>query len=213
MTKRQKRMAAVAALVVGLALTAVFGFTAFRKNMMYFYTPSDLVGHKVADDARLRLGGLVQPGSVHRGDDLQVDFILADCEKSLPVRYDGILPDLFREGQGIVATGRMQSGVFVADEVLAKHDENYMPPELAESLKGENGEHSCAPFKSATGVSPAPRPQAVSTVPRPAQRGEGALGLRGTDSMSVPRGAQRVGSANGGVRGSAVMGADPVMPS
>jgi cytochrome c-type biogenesis protein CcmE len=148
MTKRQKRMAAVAVLVMGLALAAVFGFTAFRKNMMYFYTPSDIVEHKVSENARLRLGGLVTVGSLKRGDGLRVDFTLADCAQSLPVRFDGILPDLFREGQGIVATGRMQDGVFVADEVLAKHDENYMPPELAKSLKTADGKHSCAPFKS-----------------------------------------------------------------
>src|SRR3546814_13056857 len=99
--------------------------------MMYFYTPTDIVEHHVADNAQLRLGGLVTPGSVKRGDGLQVDFTLADCVKSLPVRYEGILPDLFKEGQGIVATGRMQNGVFVADQVLAKHDETYLPPDLA----------------------------------------------------------------------------------
>ncbi|NGY05418.1 cytochrome c maturation protein CcmE [Solimonas terrae] len=199
MSKRQKRMAAVAALVVGLALTAVFGFTAFRKNMMYFYTPTDILDHQVADDARLRLGGLVMVGSVKRGDGLQVDFTLSDCEKSLPVRYDGILPDLFKEGQGIVATGTMQNGVFVADEVLAKHDENYMPPELAKSLKTADGKHSCAPFKSATGVSPAPRSQAVS-------------------SSSAPRSALRaregtVGRADGDVKGGVIVGRDAVVPS
>lgn len=148
MTKRQKRMAAVAALVLGLGLSAFFVLTAARKNMMYFYTPTDLVEHRVSEDARLRLGGLVTVGSLRRGEGLNVEFTLADCEKSLPVRYQGILPDLFREGQGIVATGRMQGGVFVADEVLAKHDENYMPPELAKSLKTADGKHSCAPFKS-----------------------------------------------------------------
>src|SRR3546814_15737060 len=97
-SKRQKRMVAVAVLVAGLALTAVFGFTAFRKNMMYFYTPTDIVEHHVADNAQLRLGGLVTPGSVKRGDGLQVDFTLADCVKSLPVRYEGILPDRFKVG-------------------------------------------------------------------------------------------------------------------
>ena len=148
MTKRQKRMAAVAALLVGLSVAAFFGFTAFRKNMMYFYTPSDIAAQTIAADTRLRLGGLVTAGSLKRGDGLLVDFTVADCKATLPVRYDGILPDLFREGQGIVATGRLQNGVFVADEILAKHDENYMPPELADSLKGENGKHSCAPFKS-----------------------------------------------------------------
>ncbi|NKF21668.1 cytochrome c maturation protein CcmE [Solimonas marina] len=157
MNKRQKRMAAVAALVVGIGVAAVFGFTAFRKNMMYFYTPTDLIDHKVSDNAQLRLGGLVVAGSVHRGDGLQVDFTLADCQKSLPVRYDGILPDLFKEGQGIVATGHLQHGVFIADQVLAKHDENYMPPDLAKSLKAQGGTmHSCAPFKSAYGDSTMP---------------------------------------------------------
>jgi len=148
MTKRQKRMAAVVALLAGLALAAVFGFTAIRKNMMYFYTPTDLVAHKVADHARLRLGGLVTPGSLKRGEGLNVEFWLADCQESVAVRYEGILPDLFREGQGIVATGQLQDGVFIADEVLAKHDEKYMPPELAASLTTEDGKHSCEPFKS-----------------------------------------------------------------
>src|SRR3546814_17953766 len=149
-SKRQKRRVAVALLVAGLALTALFGFTAFRKNMIYFYTPTDIVEHHVADNAQLRLGGLVTPGSVKRGDGLQVDFTLADCVKSLPVRYEGILPDLFKEGPGIVATGRMQNGVFVADQVLAKHDETYMPPDLADSLKGKDGDPSCAPFARTT---------------------------------------------------------------
>ena len=149
MTKRQKRMAAIAALLVGLSLAAALGFTAFRKNMMYFYTPSDLLAGTTKVGAKLRLGGLVERGSVKRGEGLSVDFILADCEHSLPVHYEGILPDLFREGQGIVATGSMQAnGTFTADEVLAKHDENYMPPQVADALKTQDGKHSCAPFKS-----------------------------------------------------------------
>ncbi|HEX4895868.1 MAG TPA: cytochrome c maturation protein CcmE [Solimonas sp.] len=151
MTKRQKRMMAVASLLLGLGLAAALGFTAFRKNMMYFYTPTDLVAQAVPAGAKLRLGGLVTPGSLQRGEGLRVDFRLADCQKNVAVRYDGILPDLFREGQGIVATGSLDpQGVFVADEVLAKHDENYMPPDLADSLKTADGKHSCAPFKSVT---------------------------------------------------------------
>ena len=151
MTKRQKRMAAIAALLLGLGLAAALGFTAFRKNMMYFYTPSDLVGDDAPLGAKLRLGGLVERGSVHRADGLRVDFTLADCVHSIKVHYEGILPDLFREGQGIVATGSLQpGGVFIADEVLAKHDENYMPPPLAQSLKDQSGKHSCAPFKPVT---------------------------------------------------------------
>lgn len=151
MTKRQKRMAAIATLLVGLGLAAALGFTAFRKNMMYFYTPSDLVTGTVPVGAKLRLGGLVERGSVKRGDGLTVNFILADCEQKIAVRYAGILPDLFREGQGIVASGSLDSErVFVADEVLAKHDENYMPPQLEKSLKTADGKHSCMPFKPVT---------------------------------------------------------------
>lgn len=151
MTKRQKRMAAIAALLIGLGLAAALGFTAFRKNMMYFYTPSDLLTGSVPVGAKLRLGGLVERGSVQRGEGLNVRFVLADCERKISVRYTGILPDLFREGQGIVATGSLDGErVFIADEVLAKHDENYMPPQLQKSLKTADGKHSCAPFKSVT---------------------------------------------------------------
>jgi cytochrome c-type biogenesis protein CcmE len=147
MSKRQQRMLALAGLVVGLGVAAFLGLGAFRENLMYFYTPSDVVSGKAPAHARLRLGGLVEKGSVHRGEGLRVDFTLADCSQRVAVSYEGILPDLFREGQGIVATGQVDAGGrFVAEEVLAKHDENYMPPELAESLKTETG-HSCAPFK------------------------------------------------------------------
>jgi cytochrome c-type biogenesis protein CcmE len=147
MTKRQTRLFAVIGLVAGLGLAAALAVTAFRKNLMYFYTPSDLVAGKASPGATLRLGGLVERGTVQRGEGLKVNFTLADCVQKVGVTYEGILPDLFREGQGIVATGRVdESGHFIASEVLAKHDENYMPPELAESLKTETG-HSCEPFK------------------------------------------------------------------
>ncbi len=149
MTKRQSRMMWVGVLVAGIALAATLGFRAFRSNMMYFYTPSDLVAKSVSTDARVRLGGLVEKGSVQRGEGLLVSFTLADCAQKVLVRYEGILPDLFREGQGIVAAGQLSAdGSFKADEVLAKHDENYMPPELASSLKSADGKHSCEPFKS-----------------------------------------------------------------
>ena len=148
MTRRQQRMLAVALLLAGVALAATLGFSAFRQNLMYFYTPSDLAGDTVTVGTKARLGGLVQRGSVQRGEGLVVDFVLADCEKTVKVRYEGILPDLFREGQGIVATGALdESRTFVASEVLAKHDEEYMPPQLAESLKSADGKHSCADFK------------------------------------------------------------------
>jgi cytochrome c-type biogenesis protein CcmE len=100
----------------------------------------------------MRLGGLVERGSLKRAEGLQVQFMLADCTSHIPVRYEGILPDLFREGQGVVASGTLTADhVFIADEVLAKHDENYVPPQVAKSLKTEQG-HSCAPFKSVTGA-------------------------------------------------------------
>jgi cytochrome c-type biogenesis protein CcmE len=151
MTRRQQRMVAVATLLLGLGLAAALGFTAFRKNLMYFYTPSDLHGGAVPAGVKATLGGLVERGSVQRGEGLNVSFVLADCEQRIPVRYEGILPDLFREGQGIVATGALDEGrTFVATEVLAKHDENYMPPQLAEKLVGPDGKHSCAPFKPVT---------------------------------------------------------------
>jgi cytochrome c-type biogenesis protein CcmE len=152
-TKRQKRMFAVGALVVGVGLAAVLGFTAFRKNMMYFYTPTDLLSGKVAEGAALQLGGLVEKGSLKRGEGLKIEFTMSDCNNAVPVRYEGVLPDLFREGQGVVATGHMEAGpVFVASTILAKHDENYMPPNVAKAVGNVDGKHSCAPFKSVTSV-------------------------------------------------------------
>jgi cytochrome c-type biogenesis protein CcmE len=147
MTKRQQRMAGIAALVLGIGIAAALTLTAFRKNLMNFYTPSDITAATPAG-AKMRLGGLVETGSLKRPGGLRVEFTVADCTHKVPVRYDGILPDLFREGQGIVATGELDPGrVFVADEILAKHDENYVPPQVAEKLKTPQG-HSCEPFKS-----------------------------------------------------------------
>ncbi len=154
LSKRQKRMAAVLVLVLGVGGAAFLGFTAFSKNMMYFYTPSDLLAGAAKEGATLQLGGLVEKGSLRREDGLKIVFVMADCEKQMPVRYEGILPDLFREGQGVVATGKLGidpvtgERTFVASQILAKHDENYMPPQVAASLKTADGKHSCAPFKS-----------------------------------------------------------------
>ena len=121
----------------------------FQENLMYFYSATEVVSGEVPQAARIRLGGLVVPGSVERvPGNLKVSFQLADCDHAVPVDFEGILPDLFREGQGIVATGHLQGSQFVAEEVLAKHDENYMPPELAEKLGKDGTGHSCAPFKS-----------------------------------------------------------------
>ncbi|MBL6750476.1 MAG: cytochrome c maturation protein CcmE [Nevskia sp.] len=154
LTKRQKRMVAVAALVTGVSLAAALGVTAFRKNMMYFYTPSDLLSGTLPAGAALQLGGLVERGSLKHGEGLKIEFVMSDCKNAVPVRYDGVLPDLFREGQGVVATGHMEAGqVFVASTILAKHDENYMPPNVAKAVGNVDGKHSCAPFKSVTAPS------------------------------------------------------------
>jgi len=130
-------MLAVGLAVVGLAIAATFALRAFEENMMFFVNISDVVSGEVPQDRNFRVGGLVVNGSVQREPgELEVKFTLTDNESLLDVRYNGILPDLFREGQGIIAHGRMdESGDFIADEVLAKHDENYMPPEVADSLK------------------------------------------------------------------------------
>lgn len=128
-------------LIIGLLLVGMGGATAlilqaFNQNLMYFYSPSDVQAGKAPDARDFRIGGLVVAGSVKRATDkLAVEFTLSDLKKEVVVRYDGILPDLFREGQGIVANGKLgPDGVFAAREVLAKHDENYMPPEVAEAL-------------------------------------------------------------------------------
>ncbi|GAC1634433.1 MAG: cytochrome c maturation protein CcmE [Nevskia sp.] len=149
MTRRQKRIYAVAALVTGVGIAAALGFTAFRKNMMYFYTPSDLIAGAVPAGADLQLGGMVEKGSLVRAEGLKIQFSVSDCTQHVAVRYEGVVPDLFREGQGVVATGHMgEGGVFIATRILAKHDENYMPPQVAEAMKGKDGKSACAPFKS-----------------------------------------------------------------
>ena len=138
MTKRQNRMILVALLVLGVSLASYFGIKAFNENLLYFFTPTDVLEGKAPQGKSFRIGGVVQPGSVIR-DDLLVFCTLTDNIKTIEVRYEGILPDLFREGQGIVATGSMSDvSFFLATEVLAKHDENYMPPEVAEALQNSN---------------------------------------------------------------------------
>ncbi len=136
MTPRRKRMIAVAAIVIGVGAATAVALQAFQENLLYFYSPSQVTAGEVPSGRAFRLGGLVTDGSVQRTTgSIEVKFVVTDNAKSIPVRYEGLLPDLFREGQGVIAHGRMgNDGVFVADQVLAKHDENYMPPEVAESL-------------------------------------------------------------------------------
>jgi cytochrome c-type biogenesis protein CcmE len=129
-------MLAVGLAVAGIAIATALTLRAFQENMMFFVEISDVADGDYPEDRNFRVGGLVVDGSVRREPgELEVNFDLTDTQSELTVRYAGILPDLFREGQGIIAHGRLgDDGVFVADEVLAKHDENYMPPEVAESL-------------------------------------------------------------------------------
>ncbi|MGI9260875.1 MAG: cytochrome c maturation protein CcmE [Woeseiaceae bacterium] len=136
MKPRQQRMLAVGMAVVGIGIAAALTLTAFKENMMFFVEISEVEKGNYPEDRNFRVGGLVVEDSVRRETgELEVQFDLTDLDSELTVTYAGILPDLFREGQGIIAHGRLNdSGVFVADEVLAKHDENYMPPEVAESL-------------------------------------------------------------------------------
>ena len=134
---RKKRLYLIALMVIGVGIAVAFALNAFNQNLMFFYSPSEVIAGDAPDNHPFRIGGLVTDGSVKRQPDgLTVKFDVTDNAKNVTVQYTGILPDLFREGQGIVAHGRLRDdGVFVADEVLAKHDENYMPPEVADSLK------------------------------------------------------------------------------
>ena len=134
---RRQRLILIILMVVGIATAVGFALKSFNENLMYFFSTTDVMAGKAPKDALFRLGGMVVKGSVQRpGDGLTVHFKLTDFSKEVVVEYTGILPDLFREGQGIVANGKLdERGVFVAQEVLAKHDENYMPPEVKASLK------------------------------------------------------------------------------
>jgi len=134
---RKKRLFFIVFLVAGVSLAAVFAMYAFNQNLMFYFSPSDVKKGKAPVDKLFRMGGMVVEGSfIKEQKSLKVNFDLTDYEKTVTVQYEGILPDLFREGQGIISRGKLNTeGVFIAEEVLAKHDENYMPPEVAESLK------------------------------------------------------------------------------
>ncbi len=135
MTPKQTRMAAIFAGLGFLLIAATIALTALEDNIVFFRSPSELAATPVAPGTVLRIGGLVSEGSVKR-DGLRASFDVTDLSETIAVTYEGMLPDLFREGQGVVAEGRFDgSGVFVADTVLAKHDETYMPPEVADALK------------------------------------------------------------------------------
>lgn len=137
MTRKKRRLYLVGLCLLGIGTATALALTAFEDNLLFFYSPTDLQERTLAENQRFRLGGLVADHSVERWDDgLTVSFTVTDTAHTIPVVFAGMLPDLFREGQGVVAHGRLSpDGVFMADEVLAKHDETYMPPEVAQALE------------------------------------------------------------------------------
>jgi cytochrome c-type biogenesis protein CcmE len=137
MKPRHKRFAWIGAGLVGLGLATALVLNAFRSNLVYFYSPTEIVEGKAPRDRAFRIGGMVESDSLQRqADGLTVHFRVTDTAKTVPVVYKGILPDLFKEGKGVVAEGRLGAdGAFVATQVLAKHDENYMPPEAASAIE------------------------------------------------------------------------------
>ena len=134
---RKRRLIAVLLILAGVGIASAIAFNSLQQNLLYFQSPSQLALQPIPPGRQFRLGGLVKPGTVSReGDGLATRFVVTDGPKEITVEYVGILPDLFREGQGVIARGALnEGGVFVAREVLAKHDENYMPPEVAEALE------------------------------------------------------------------------------
>lgn len=163
MTLRRRRMILVLGIIAGVSIAGALALRAFRENVTFFFDPSEVAAGQVPAGARFRLGGMVTQGSLHRAPgSLEVRFVVTDFSHDVSVSYTGVLPDLFREGAGVVAHGRLRpDGTFVADEVLAKHDEKYMPPEVARSLKRRHGESrmdagAAAPARSADGPRTAP---------------------------------------------------------
>lgn len=136
MTRKQRRSVLIGMCLAVLGLAVGLIMFALEDSIVFFYSPSDISEKNIRPGQRIRLGGLVAEGSVKRGENTTVSFSVTDTAETIPVTYTGVLPDLFREGQGVVTEGKLRGdGVFVADNVLAKHDENYMPPEVAESLR------------------------------------------------------------------------------
>ena len=135
MTARQQRMVLVLFILAGAAITVALTVAAFRQNLLFFYTPSQIVANEADTGRTFRLGGLVAEDSLQKSaDSIEVRFAVTDTAKAVTVSYSGVLPDLFREGQGVVVRGNWRDGIMIADEVLAKHDENYMPPEAQAAI-------------------------------------------------------------------------------
>jgi cytochrome c-type biogenesis protein CcmE len=136
MTRKQRRLTLIGSSLGVLAIAAALVLSALKDSIVFFNSPTDIAEKHLTAGTRMRVGGLVKPGSLQRGDNLQIRFDVTDGKSDIAVRYQGIVPDLFREGQGVVAEGKLESGgIFVADTVLAKHDERYMPREVVDALK------------------------------------------------------------------------------
>ena len=165
MTPRKRRMLLVIGILIGVGISGALALTAFRQNVTFYFVPSQVAAGQVHGDEHFRLGGMVEKGSVQRSPgSLKVRFEVTDFKHSVPVVYDKVLPDLFREGQGVIAHGHLNpDGVFVADEVLAKHDEKYMPPGMAAQIKAEHG--GVMPFGAGGGAS-APVTSGPGAAPR-----------------------------------------------
>src|SRR5437899_6252213 len=156
MTRKRRRLTIIGGSLALFAVAAALVLNAMRDSIVFFSTPSMAAEKHIPAGKRFRLGGLVQPGSLQRGDNLAVSFSVADGSATLPVAYKGILPDLFREGQGVVAEGMLDaSGVFKADTVLAKHDETYMPKDVADALKKQGHWKDDYGAKASDSVKPA----------------------------------------------------------
>ncbi len=137
--KRKQRLILISLLIGGLAIAIGFALMALQQNINLFFSPTQVVAGESPADTTFRLGGMVVDGSIERSDkDLSVKFVITDTAVNVPTIYTGILPDLFGDGQGVVVTGKMQGDTFIAESVLAKHDENYMPPEASEAIKMAN---------------------------------------------------------------------------
>ena len=141
MTPRQRRVTLVVGILIGVSAAVALAVRAMNENVMFFFDPTQVASGEAPIDKRFRLGGMVRPGTVVREPGtLEMSFVVTDFQKDVSVKYSGIVPDLFRENQGVVAHGRLGAdGTFVADEILAKHDENYMPPEVARAIKEKHG--------------------------------------------------------------------------
>ena len=153
MTRRQRRLVLIGGGLGMLAIAVALMLNAFRDSIVFFNSPSDVAAKHVTPGTRIRLGGLVKTGSLVRGDNLRVRFEVTDGKTELPVAYQGVLPDLFREGQGVVAEGALDgAGIFNADTILAKHDETYMPKEVADALKKSGHWKDDYPQRAATPI-------------------------------------------------------------